>query len=97
MARKLIIMKRAENAIYKVASLRAEQYRPATGVKYINDVIDFCVRHAALNMNFPLCKNQILSKHEYSCLVYKKKWVIAFKYTPGEFRIYRFIWGANLK
>jgi len=97
MARKLIIMKRAENAMYNVASLRAEQYRPETGIKYINDVIDFCFRYAALDMHFPLCKNKTLNKHGYSCLVYQRKWVIAFKFTSGEFKIYRFIWGANLK
>jgi hypothetical protein len=95
--RSLIIMKRAENAIYKVALYRASKSFPETGEKFINEVIDFCLKYAALKVNHPPCKNEILAKHGYSCAVYKKKWVIAFKYSDEEFRVYRFIWGPKLR
>jgi hypothetical protein len=95
--RELVIMKRAENAIYKVAQYRASEYFPHTGEKFIEEVIDFCSRYAALEISHPLCKNATLAKYSYSCLVFKKKWVIAFKYTEKELRVYRFIWGPKLK
>ena len=95
--RELIVMKRAENAIYKVAQHRASEYFPETGEKFINELIDSCVQHLPLQINYPLCKNRTLSKHGYSCFVFKKKWIVAFKYSDREFRVYRFMWGANLK
>ncbi len=93
----LVIMKRAENAVYKVAQYRASEYFPSTCEKFINEVIDFCLKHASLKITYPLCKSATLAKHDYSCIVFKKKWVIAFKYSDKEFRVYRFIWGPKLR
>lgn len=90
-------MKRAENAIYKVATHRAASYFPETGEKFIHEVIDFCQSYAVLKTDFPFCKNAVLAKHKYSCVVFKKKWVIAFKSTGQKFIVYRFIWGPHLK
>lgn len=95
--RELIFMKRALNAIYKVAHYRASESFPETGEKFINDVWDYCLKHTALPITHPLCKNETLARHNYSCIIYKKKWVIAFKYSETEFRIYRFVWGGKLK
>jgi hypothetical protein len=95
--RKLVIMKRAENAIYKTAQYLAEQYYPSTGEKFINDIIDFCFEYSKLQIRHPLCKNKIFAKHRYACIIFKKKWVIAFKYSDKEFKVYRFVYGARLK
>ena len=95
--RELVFMKRALNAIYKVAQYRATEYYPETGEKFINEVFDFCEQYSKVRVVHPLCKNSILSKHYYSCIVFKRKWVIAFKYSETEFKVYRFIWGAKLK
>lgn len=97
MARQLIIMKRAENAIYKVAQHRALEYFPETGERFIHEIIDFCLEYAGVNTLYPLCKNAILRKHGYSCIVFKKKWVVVFKVTTRHFRVCRFVWGPNLK
>lgn len=93
----LVIMKRAENAIYNIARYKASQYFPETGEKFIDEIIDFCLAYAGLKIKHPLCKRESLSKYKYSCLVFKKKWIIAFKYSDKEFRVYRFIWGAKVK
>lgn len=95
--RKVVIMKRAENALFKVALYRAEQYFPETGEKFINEFIDFCIACANLKVKFPYCKHKTLSKYKYSCFVFKKKWIVAFKYNAKEMIIYRIIWGPNLK
>ena len=73
--RELIIKKRAENAIYKVAQFVASKNFPSSGGKFINEVFDFCIDYSLLNLKHPLCKNSVLAKHGYSCTVYKKKWV----------------------
>ena len=90
-------MKRAENAIYKVAKEIAEQNFPDTGEKFINQVIDFCIDYANVSIQYPLCKNRVLAKHNFHCIIFKKKWVIAFKATKKEFKVYRFIFGPRLR
>ena len=95
--RQLIIKKRAENAIYRVAQYVASINFPSTGEKFINEVIDFCIENAFIKVKYPLCKNQVLAKHGYSCMVYKKKWVVVFKCTDKQFIVYRFVYGAMLK
>ncbi len=94
--RDLVIMKRAENAIYKVAQYRASQSFPETGEKFIHEIIDFWLEYASLKISHPLRKSEILAKHHYSCIVFKDNWVIAFKYSDKEFRVYRFVWGGKL-
>jgi hypothetical protein len=95
--RELIIKKRAENAIYKVAQFVASKNFPSSGGKFINEVFDFCIDYSLLNLKHPLCKNSVLAKHGYSCTVYKKKWVVVFKCTDKQFIVYRFVYGAMLK
>lgn len=68
----LVIMKRAENAIYKIAQYRAAQSFPETGEKFIHEVIDFCLEYANLKISHPPCKSEILAKHNYSCIVFKR-------------------------
>jgi len=95
--RQLIIKKRAENAIYRVAQYVASQNFPATGEKFINEVIDFCIERSFIDVKYPLCKNRVLARHDYSCMVYKKKWVVVFKCTDEQFIVYRFVYGPMLK
>ncbi len=90
-------MKRAENAIYNVAKHIAEQNFPDTGEAFINEVIDFCISYAPLQISHPLCKNEILARYKYHCLIFKKKWIVVFKYSPSQFTVYRFIYGPRFK
>jgi hypothetical protein len=95
--KEVTFMKRAENAIYKVAKEIADQNLPDTGEKFINEVIDLCIGHAKVSIKYPLCKNKILAKHHFHCIVFKKKWIIAFRVTKKEFVVYRFIYGPRLR
>jgi len=95
--REIILMKRAELALSKVAKHIADQNHPDTGSKFIDEVIDFCIDRANLTIVYPLCKNQLLAKRNYDCLTFKKKWAIAFKLTKKEFKAYQFIYGPRLR
>ena len=90
-------MNRAETAIYKVAKFIADKNFPDTGEAFINEAIDFCIEHSNLTIQYAFCKNKVLAKHRYHCLVFKKKWVVVFKITKKEFRVYRFIYGPRLR
>ncbi len=96
--RQLIVMPHAEESIYAVAEWISSQNLPHSGLKFIDDVEVFLVRHCKLeSLQFPLCKNKRLSKRKFSCLIYKKKWVIAFKYSATTLTVHEFIWGPKLK
>ena len=90
-------MKRAQLALSKVAKFVASQNLPDTGEKFIDEVLDFCVAYANLSIKYPLCKNKLLAKRQYHCIVFKKKWVIVFRITKKEFKVYRFIYRPRLK
>ncbi len=93
----VVIQKRAENAINKVASYLASIQHPETGERFIEDFFAFCEKRTLLRIKYSLCNNKVLAKHGYSCLTFKGKWVIVFKVTNGQFRVYRFIYGAKLR
>lgn len=96
--RQLIIKSHAEEAIYSTAEWLASQYFPDTGFKFIDQVEEFLWNYCQLtNLKFALCKNKRLAKRKFSCLVYKRKWVIAFKYTRRQLVVYEFIWGKKLR
>jgi|GEM_PF-2193446 hypothetical protein len=96
--RKLIIKPHVEASVFKVATWIASQYFAETGLKFIDDLEQFLLKHCALNsLQYPLCKSTRLAKRKFSCLIYKRKWVIAFRYSKTTFTVYEFIWGAKLK
>lgn len=96
--RRLIIKPNAEASIYKVAEWLASEYFTETGLKFVDDLEQFLLRHSLLiNIQYPLCKNVRLAKRKFSCLIYKRKWVIAFKYSKSTFTVFEFIWGGKLK
>lgn len=96
--RSLRIKPHAEEAVYNVASWLASKYFPETGLKFVDDVESFLLRHCRLSLlQFPYCRNKMLAKRKWSCITYKRKWVIAFTYTKTTFTVHEFIWGGKLK
>ena len=96
--RQLIIKPDAEQSIYAVAEWLAQEYFPDTGLKFIEKVEEYLLTYCVLtNLEFPLCKNKLLAAKKLSCLIYKRKWVIAFKFTENTLTVHQFIWGGKLK
>lgn len=96
--RQLILKPHAEESVYSVAEWLASQYFPDTGLKFIDDVEAFLLRYCNLsNLKFPLCKNKRLAKRKLCCVIYKRKWVVAFKYTQNKLTVHEFIWGKKLR
>jgi len=95
--RELLIKKRAENALNKVARYLAAQYFPSTGEKFIHEFIDHCLVYSSVNVKYPLCRSEMLAKRGFSCFVFKRKWIVAFKYSDDNFQVCRFIYGPRLK
>lgn len=87
----------AERVIDNVAAFIDSQNLPDSSDKWINEILDFIRKHASLQMMYAPCKNEKLAKRKLSCIVFKKKWVIAFPYTDRTFTVHQIIYGSKLK
>ena len=68
------------------------------GYRFQQKLLNFIEFNAGISsMNYPLCHNRRLARRNFSCLVFQRKWVIAFSYNEQAFVIHRIILGAKLK
>ena len=96
--RQLLFKKRAYTAIEQVCAFIESKNRPGSSSKWRYDLVSFVSNKSNLsNIRFPLCNHPKFAAKGFSCLVYKKEWVIAFKYTPTTLTVYRIVNGSRLK
>jgi plasmid stabilization system protein ParE len=93
---RIIIRPRAENVIQSVANFIEEKNTPGSSNKWVNEIAAFIFSHANSGASYALCSNEELARRNYSCLTFKKKWVIVFKQTKNVFEVYHIIYGPNL-
>ena len=92
------VKSRARIAIDDLAEFIEIINMPGSSAKWVNKVYDFIGEIAQTPVrSFPLCYNKKLAAMGFSCRVYKRKWIIAFKYTDKKFIVYRFVLGSKLK
>ena len=94
--RKIKILPFAERSITAVANYIESKNLPGSSDKWVNELMDLIIHQSTLNITYPLCKNTDLALQGMSCLVYKKKWVIAFRQTARTFTVHYFIYGPKL-
>lgn len=95
--RKLVVRPEAESVIYNVAHFIESRNLSGSSDKWVNEIFSFFFEHNALKIDFPLCKNPKLAKRKLSCIVFKSKWIIAFKTTKNTFTVHEIIYGSKLK
>ena len=93
---RIIILPGAELVIQSVANFIETKNAPGSSDKWVNELIEFITSHARANSAYALCSNKDLAKRKYSCIVFKKKWVIAFRQTKGTFEVHQILFGPNL-
>ncbi len=96
--REVEFKQRAISAIDAVCEFIEEQNTPGSSVKWYHALIKFIVRRAGTTrIKFPLCNYHKFAAKKYSCFVYKKQWIVVFKYTDSKLAIYQFVHGSRLK
>ena len=71
---------------------------PGGGYRFQQKILKFIVLNAGIAMiNYPLCHNHKLTRRNLSCLIFQRKWVIAFSFNEATFVIHRIILGSKLK
>ena len=87
----------AEEQLYDLADMVDDLNIRGAGERWINRFLDFIEAYAQPNVIYALCNNQRLAQEGYSCITFRDKWVIAFKITAKEMRIYEIVHGSLLK
>jgi len=93
----VIIKPNAEKGIIAVAQFIESKNTQGGGAKWTNSVIDFIISYSEVKIIFPLCRNTRFAKRKYSCIVFRKKWVIVFKKSSSAFTVHYFIYGPKLR
>ncbi len=93
---RVIIRPRAERVIQAVANFIEEKNTPGSSDKWVNQLAEYILSYAYTNTSYPLCQNKHLAERKYSCITFKKKWVIVFRQTKTKFEVYQIIYGPNL-
>lgn len=93
----IVIKKRAQNNLAKVASWIAEQYFTDTATRWLDEFELSIQEIARMRVKHAICNHNSLAKYNYRCFTFKRKWVVAYKITPSAFTVYKFMLGAKLK
>lgn len=94
---KIVIKKRAQNTLERVAGWIADNYFPDTAIKWLDDFNNAIQEIAKTGVKYAICNHESLARYQYRCLTYKSKWIIAYNITPAKLTIYRFVLGSRLK
>ncbi len=94
---KVVFEAEAEQQLYDLGEMVDDLNITGAGARWINRFLDFIEDYAQPKVTYALCHNADLAARQYSCITFRDKWVIAFKITGNEFRVYEIIHGAVLQ
>lgn len=96
--RQVVFKKRAVNAIETVCYFIESKNTPGSSAKWRHDLVGFISSRADIQrLKFPLCHYQKFAAKGFSCFVYKKEWIIVFKYSATKLTVYRVVHSSRLK
>ena len=96
--RQVEFKKRAVNAIEAVCDFIEGKNTPGSSANWYYDLVDFTIKHANIKLlKFPLCYHQKFAEKGFSCFIFKREWIIVFKYSGTKLIVYRFVHGSKLK
>lgn len=93
----IVLEKRARIQLYNLADIIDDLNISGAGERWISRFIEHMKGYAKPNVSYSLCRHPSFSLRGYSCIVYNDKWVVAFKLTSDEMRIYAVVHGALLE
>ena len=94
---KIFYSKWAEKSITKLIEYLIEIGYPTNAGRY-KDKIEKFIEELANNYKvYGLCKRETWAKRKLHCAVFDSKYIIAFKIVDGNFRIYHFMHGSQIK
>ena len=96
--RQVEFKKRATNGIESVCMFIESRNLPGSSAKWYRHLVHFIVKRAGTQtLKFPLCNHSKFAAKGFSCFIYKKQWVVVFKYTDTKLTVYKFVDGSRLR
>ena len=89
---------RAVKAIEAVCEFIESKNTPGSSAKWYTALVHFVVQRSQNEtLQFPLCNYAKFAAKGFSCFVYRKEWIVVFKYSSNKLIVYRFVHGSKLK
>ena len=89
---------RAVNAIDSVCEFIERRNTTGSSIKWYTGLVQFVINRAQTGtLQFPLCNYPKFAAKGFSCFIYKKEWIVVFKYSMNKLTVYRFVHGSRLK
>ena len=96
--RQVIFKPMAVKAMVQLCDYIESKNTIGAGYRFQQKLLYFIELNAGISsINYPVCNNPKLAHRKFSCLIFQRKWVIAFSYSDTTFIIQRIILGAKLK
>ncbi|MBS1596353.1 MAG: hypothetical protein JST90_18715 [Bacteroidetes bacterium] len=93
----IILEKRARAQLYDLADIIDDLNISGAGERWVNRFLEHLRGYAKASVSYALCRDAALASRGYSCIIYNGKWIVAFKLTNDELRVYEILHGALLQ
>lgn len=87
----------AERQITAIAIYIGEKGSPQTAERFANRLYAFAESLATLPLKYPVCRHQILAKHNFRCALFNKSYVFVYKLLKDKLVVYHIIHASRLK
>ena len=94
---KVILRKKAQHSISRIAFYIAKKGNPKNAVKFISKMEDFLYSLAIFPEKHSICRHVSYAKRKYRCAVFKKNYIFVYKVIKNELVIFNIIHGARLR
>ncbi|HLP19074.1 MAG TPA: hypothetical protein VK174_02160 [Chitinophagales bacterium] len=95
--REIVFTTSAYDALLDICEFVEQKNTEGSGKRFFSKFEAFMQKYLPLtNLKFPLCKSEELAIHYYSCIVFQKKWIVAFRYNEEQITIHRIILGSKI-
>ncbi len=93
----IVIKRRADRNIKKLALYIADKGYPETAENYVNRLYDFLFSLGNHPNAYALCKNKKWAARNFHCAVFERTYVVPFKIMANPVYVMNIIHGARLK
>jgi hypothetical protein len=80
--RQVIFKPLAVKAMVQLCDYVESKNTPGGGYRFQQKLLDFIEFNSGISsINYPLCHNPKLARRNFSCLIFQRKWVLAFSFS----------------
>ena len=93
---KVIYEGAAQSQLESIAEFVESKNTTGSGLRWLEQFYDFIEPYAQPNLKYALCSDKEFALQKFSCIVFRKKWIIAFKISSSKFTVHHIVLGSLL-